>query len=120
MKSVDIGFKAGMVLVLSMWDDHEANMLWLDSTYPVDGSGPGVKRGTCATTSGDPKDVEENHPHSSVTYSNIKYGQLVPPLVAQQVAPQQMRILGPPAILLIAVLGPQALWCTNPPGTTSA
>jgi len=74
MKSVDIGFKKGMVLVLSMWDDHEANMLWLDSTYPVDGSGPGVKRGTCATTSGDPKDVEKNYPHSSVTYSNIKYG----------------------------------------------
>lgn len=26
----------GMVLVMSIWDDHEANMLWLDSTYPTD------------------------------------------------------------------------------------
>jgi cellulose 1,4-beta-cellobiosidase len=25
----------GMVLVLSLWDDHEANMLWLDSDYPL-------------------------------------------------------------------------------------
>ncbi|KAJ3509247.1 hypothetical protein NMY22_g16357 [Coprinellus aureogranulatus] len=26
----------GHVLVLSIWDDHEANMLWLDSSYPTD------------------------------------------------------------------------------------
>lgn len=25
----------GMVLVMSIWDDHDANMLWLDSTYPT-------------------------------------------------------------------------------------
>merc|ERR1712151_636431 len=29
---------AGVVLVMSLWDDHYANMLWLDSTYPVDSS----------------------------------------------------------------------------------
>ncbi|KAG8900472.1 Exoglucanase 1 [Tulasnella sp. 403] len=27
----------GMVLVMSVWDDHAANMLWLDSNYPTDG-----------------------------------------------------------------------------------
>ncbi|KAG6906826.1 hypothetical protein DXG01_011786, partial [Tephrocybe rancida] len=45
--------KNGMVLVLSIWDDHTVNMLWLDSTYPTDASAstPGVGRGTCATTS---------------------------------------------------------------------
>jgi len=48
----------GMVLVLSIWDDHAANMLWLDSTYPVDKTGPGGPRGSCSTTSGVPKDVE--------------------------------------------------------------
>lgn len=50
----------GMVLVMSIWDDHEAHMLWLDSTYPTDqtASDPGAKRGPCATSSGDPKDVE--------------------------------------------------------------
>ena len=26
----------GMVLVLSLWDDHDANMLWLDGEYPLD------------------------------------------------------------------------------------
>jgi len=26
----------GMVLVMSLWDDHEAYMLWLDSDYPLD------------------------------------------------------------------------------------
>ena len=26
----------GMVLVMSLWDDHDANMLWLDSNYPLD------------------------------------------------------------------------------------
>ncbi|CAE6451189.1 unnamed protein product [Rhizoctonia solani] len=71
-------FDNGMVLVLSIWDDHAANMLWLDSNYPVgaDASQPGVARGTCATTSGVPSDVETNSPNSFVTYSNIRFGDL--------------------------------------------
>jgi cellulose 1,4-beta-cellobiosidase len=49
-----------MVLVMSIWDDHEANMLWLDSDYPLDKDRnlPGIQRGSCATTSGKPTDVE--------------------------------------------------------------
>lgn len=37
-------------------------MLWLDSSYPVsaDTSKPGVARGTCATSSGVPSDVESS------------------------------------------------------------
>ncbi|KAG6907976.1 hypothetical protein DXG01_006632 [Tephrocybe rancida] len=68
----------GMVLVMSIWDDHAANMLWLDSAYPTDGdvSKPGIKRGTCDTSSGDPKDVEANSPNASVVYSNIKFGDI--------------------------------------------
>ncbi|KAG6906697.1 hypothetical protein DXG01_012543 [Tephrocybe rancida] len=48
--------KNGTVLVLSVWDDHAVDMLWLDSTYPTDASAstPGVGRGTCATSSGTP------------------------------------------------------------------
>jgi len=40
-------FEAGMVLVMSLWDDYYANALWLDSTYPTDGdaTSPGVARG---------------------------------------------------------------------------
>ena len=68
----------GVVLVMSLWDDHDVHMLWLDSDYPLNKSTstPGVARGTCATTSGAPKDVEGNHPDASVTYSNIKVGEI--------------------------------------------
>ncbi len=47
-------FAKGMVLVLSIWDDYAAEMLWLDSDYPTNlpATSPGVARGTCATTSG--------------------------------------------------------------------
>jgi cellulose 1,4-beta-cellobiosidase len=71
-------FDNGMVLVMSIWDDHAANMLWLDSNYPttVDPATPGIARGTCATTSGVPSDVETNSPNASVTYSNIRFGDI--------------------------------------------
>lgn len=70
--------KAGMVLVMSVWDDHAANMLWLDSDYPTTSSAstPGIARGTCATNSGDPKTVESQSPNASVIYSNIKFGDI--------------------------------------------
>ncbi|KAI1334908.1 1,4-beta-D-glucan cellobiohydrolase-like protein [Xylariaceae sp. FL0016] len=63
-----------MVLVMSLWDDHAANMLWLDSTYPVDSTSPGAERGTCPTSSGVPTDVEADSPGASVIFSNIKFG----------------------------------------------
>ena len=66
----------GMTLVMSLWDDHYANMLWLDSTYPTDKdpSEPGAARGGCPITSGDPADVESQHPNAQVAFSNIKFG----------------------------------------------
>ncbi|TRM62898.1 glycoside hydrolase family 7 protein [Schizophyllum amplum] len=68
----------GMVLVMSLWDDHAANMLWLDSDYPLDrdASQPGVSRGPCSTDSGVPSDVESDSPGASVTYSNLRFGDL--------------------------------------------
>ncbi|KAJ8515059.1 hypothetical protein ONZ45_g7490 [Pleurotus djamor] len=76
LKAMGDSFGRGMVLVMSVWDDHEAKMLWLDSNYPTDktASTPGVARGACATTSGDPKDVESASPNAQVTFSNIKTG----------------------------------------------
>ncbi|PVH87632.1 glycoside hydrolase family 7 protein [Cadophora sp. DSE1049] len=70
--------KKGVVLVMSIWDDHTANMLWLDAPYPPtkDASEPGVSRGECSRDSGDPKVVEAESPNASVTYSNIKWGPL--------------------------------------------
>lgn len=76
LSSMDKAFEEGMVLVMSIWDDHDVNMLWLDSTYPVDGKKPGSHRGTCDVTSGNPKDVERAQPNSHVTYSNIRFGDI--------------------------------------------
>lgn len=76
LSSMGDAFERGMVLVLSIWDDHAANMLWLDSTYPADGTGAGVKRGACDAASGAPETVEVAHPNASVSFSNIKYGVL--------------------------------------------
>lgn len=69
---------AGMVLVMSVWDDHHSNMLWLDSSYPVDAdaSKPGIARGTCSTDSGAPEDVESSAADAYVVYSNIKVGDI--------------------------------------------
>ncbi|KAJ6584925.1 cellulase [Mycena capillaripes] len=66
----------GMVLALSLWDDHEADMLWLDSNYPLNASvtAPGVARGPCSATSGDPKTVEATEANNQVVFSDIKSG----------------------------------------------
>ncbi|KAI5897367.1 glycoside hydrolase family 7 protein [Schizophyllum commune H4-8] len=71
-------FDNGMVLVLSLWDDHAANMLWLDSEYPLDrdASEPGTSRGPCSRDSGKPTDVESQSPDASVVYSNLRFGDL--------------------------------------------
>jgi cellulose 1,4-beta-cellobiosidase len=74
MKSMGAAMARGMVLVMSLWDDHYANMLWLDSTYPTDSTSPGAARGDCPTSSGVPADVESQSPNAQVKYSNIKFG----------------------------------------------
>eukprot|EP00727_Mastigamoeba_balamuthi_P003914 m51a1_g1352 putative glycoside hydrolase (557) ;mRNA; f:356688-358460 len=78
MKTHGEMLRRGMVLVLSLWDDHDVNMLWLDSNMPAtaDASKPGVARGSCPTTSGKPTDVESQSPNARVVFSNIKYGTL--------------------------------------------
>lgn len=74
MTAMSNAMAKGMVLVMSLWDDHYANMLWLDSTYPTDSTKLGSARGDCPVTSGVPADVESNSASASVTYSNIKFG----------------------------------------------
>lgn len=75
-KAMGQAFKNGMVLALSIWADHAAHMLWLDSDYPLDRptSQPGVSRGTCPQSSGDPADLETSAADAVVTYSNLKWG----------------------------------------------
>merc|ERR1711998_826442 len=74
LDAVEKAIDAGVVLVMSLWDDHYANMLWLDSTYPTDGSQPGSYRGACGIDSGDPKDVEKDQADATVKFSDIKFG----------------------------------------------
>lgn len=64
-----------MVLVMSIWDDHYANMLWLDSVYLPEKEGqPGAARGDCPQSSGVPAEVESQYANSKVVYSNIRFG----------------------------------------------
>jgi len=76
LKAMGDVFSRGVVLVMSLWDDHDVNMLWLDSDFPTTESPtkPGISRGPCSTDSGKPDDVESKYPDSSVKYSNIKVG----------------------------------------------
>jgi len=81
LKKMGDQMKNGMVLAMSLWDDHEANMLWLDSDYPVgcDPSTPtdhGCHRGPCPVDSGVPDEVEQNYPDASVMYGNLRVGDL--------------------------------------------
>ncbi|KAI0829513.1 glycoside hydrolase [Hypoxylon sp. FL0890] len=66
-----------MVLVMSVWDEAYANMLWLDGQrYPLgcDPSEPGVPRGECDVDGSKPEKVREKFKNAKVTYSNFKFG----------------------------------------------
>jgi len=79
MGAVDTIFAKGGVLVMSFWDDHYANMLWLDAKYPVDADCEtciGCCRGSCPVTSGVPADVEKDVADATVKFSDIRYGKI--------------------------------------------
>lgn len=78
MKGMGEALKRGMTLVMSLWDDHYAHMLWLDSAYPLDKpvSDPGILRGPCSTDSGKPEDVESKQANAHVKYYNVRYGDI--------------------------------------------
>lgn len=69
----------GHVLALSLWDDFEANMLWLDSADPPSRpiEQPGVVRGGClGGNSSTPSFVRQHFPHAYVTYANVAIGEI--------------------------------------------
>jgi len=76
LKAMGEALDRGVVLVMSLWDDAEANMLWLDSQYPLnkDPSTPGVIRGPCQTTTGKPAFLRSKYPMARVRYSSVKVG----------------------------------------------
>ncbi|KAJ0391405.1 hypothetical protein P43SY_011657 [Pythium insidiosum] len=70
--------RQGVVLTMSLWADHAAHGLWLDSSYPAtsDPSLPGVARGSCPTTGGRPHELVQQFPDATVQFSNIRVGEI--------------------------------------------
>ncbi|EXF86061.1 exoglucanase 1 [Colletotrichum fioriniae PJ7] len=66
-----------MILTMSISNDHWANNLWLDSTFPPDRAGlPGAERGPCPSWGNGPapQEVERYYPNAKVAWSNIRFG----------------------------------------------
>jgi cellulose 1,4-beta-cellobiosidase len=90
MRQMGEAIGRGMTLVLSLWDDGDSHMRWLDSEDPA-GEGPrkpGVARGPCPADAGDPKDVRSNYPDAYVEYYNFKYGELGSTVTLGQTSPE--------------------------------
>lgn len=69
----------GHVLAISLWDDVEVNMLWLDSAYPLDKppTGPGVQRGTCpGGESSKPTYLRNSYPDGYALFANAAIGEI--------------------------------------------
>lgn len=67
----------GHVMAISLWDDVEVNMLWLDSAYPLDKAetSPGVRRGDCpGGEESTPAYVRRNFPDGWVSFQNAFVG----------------------------------------------
>lgn len=76
LQGVGESLKRGVVLSFSILDDWERHLQWLDGKWPVDWdpAAPGVARGPCDASSGDPEYTRLNTPNSGVRISNIKFG----------------------------------------------
>merc|ERR1711982_5468 len=69
----------GHVMIFSLWDDVEVNMLWLDSAFPLDKpeTDPGVRRGDCiGGESSTPTYLRENYPNGYVSFTNAAIGEI--------------------------------------------
>merc|ERR1719232_862297 len=79
MKGMGESLDRGHVMIFSLWDDVEVNMLWLDSSYPLDKpeTDPGIKRGDCpGGIESTPTYVRENFPNGYVTFKNAAVGEI--------------------------------------------
>ncbi|CAK4617514.1 unnamed protein product [Aphanomyces euteiches] len=78
LKAMGETLKKGVVLAMSLWADHAAHGLWLDSSFPVEknSSLPGVSRGSCPKDGGVPAELQTLVPNATVTFSNIRVGDL--------------------------------------------
>jgi len=79
LKAMGDALERGMVLVLSLWDDTDVSMQWLDSAYPrnMPPRRPGVLRGPCAGGADSaPAHVRAAYPDSQVAFSQIMVGEI--------------------------------------------
>merc|ERR1712174_88106 len=79
MKGMGESLDRGHVMVFSLWDDVEVNMLWLDSSFPLDRpeTDPGIKRGECpGGIESTPAYLRENFPDGYVTFKNAAVGEI--------------------------------------------
>merc|ERR1711862_55051 len=95
MKGMGESLDRGHVMVFSLWDDVEVNMLWLDSAYPLNKpeTDPGIKRGECpGGIESTPTYLRKTYPNGYVTFKNAAVGEigstlLLPPTQAPVPAP---------------------------------
>jgi len=69
----------GQVLAISLWDDVDVNMLWLDSAFPLDKpvTDPGVQRGNCpGGESSTPTYVRNKFPNGYARFTNAAIGEI--------------------------------------------
>ncbi|KAJ8611317.1 hypothetical protein CTAYLR_006602 [Chrysophaeum taylorii] len=77
LKALGDAMERGLVLAMSLWDDYDVHMIWLDAQDPP---GPkyrnvaGAHRGPCSVDSGKPWVVEETLKDAYVIYADIKFG----------------------------------------------
>merc|ERR1712048_865085 len=80
----------GHVMALSLWDDVEVNMLWLDSCYPLEKScsTAGVHRGMCpGGDESSPSHVRSKFPDSWTSFANAAIGEIGSTLQAAPTPP---------------------------------
>ena len=65
-KGMGESLKRGMVLIFSIWNSDGDFMNWLDSG----------EAGPCSATEGNPTDILKQNPDISVTFSNIRWGEI--------------------------------------------
>eukprot|EP00586_Coscinodiscus_wailesii_P022577 CAMPEP_0172518660 /NCGR_PEP_ID=MMETSP1066-20121228/290949_1 /TAXON_ID=671091 /ORGANISM="Coscinodiscus wailesii, Strain CCMP2513" /LENGTH=1115 /DNA_ID=CAMNT_0013301091 /DNA_START=657 /DNA_END=4001 /DNA_ORIENTATION=- len=78
-KAMGDSLDRGQVAALSLWDDVEVNMLWLDSAYPLDkaATDPGVQRGDCpGGSTSTPTYVRNTYPDGHVIFKNAAIGEI--------------------------------------------
>jgi len=79
MKGMGESLDRGHVMIFSLWDDVEVNMLWLDSAYPLNkpDTDPGIKRGDCpGGVESTPTYLRESFPNGYVTFKNAAVGEI--------------------------------------------